>query len=415
MKKILYFFCAMLAFSGNALAADTFSVDNVVLPLNGEADVVVRFNLDAGSDCSGYTFWLQVPEQLGFVTYVKNEKTYVTYTAGDSYDGTPTITPNIDGGYLKVGCLNANSDPLNKQSGILVTFKLKVVGTVSVGDVLTGKLVKGTISAENGSVHDVADATFSITIGDTSDGRILLDETSTTAPTASDGAVNVRVKRTINANEWSTICLPFAMTTNQVKAAFGDGVQLADFTGYDTVEDEGENVVGLTIYFTPVTAIEANHPYVIKVTSGITEFTADNVTIDPEDEPCVEYDNGLTGKKRVVWGTFTGTYVADYVIPYEGDDASLFLSGNKMYYASSQTKHMKAYRACFWFMDILPTSGGASARISMDFDGERTTTGVREVKEVNNDTWYSVNGQKLSAEPIHKGLYINNNKKILVK
>ena len=41
----------------------------------------------------------------------------------------------------------------------------------------------------------------------------------------------VRVKRTINANEWSTICLPFAITAEQVKGVFGDDVQLGDFTG----------------------------------------------------------------------------------------------------------------------------------------------------------------------------------------
>ena len=41
---------------------------------------------------------------------------------------------------------------------------------------------------------------------------VVLEETSTTAPEASNGAVKVRVLRTILANEWSTICLPFAMT-----------------------------------------------------------------------------------------------------------------------------------------------------------------------------------------------------------
>lgn len=409
MKKILYFFCAMLAFSSNALADDTFSVDDVVLPQNGEADVVVRFSLDAGNTCSGYTFWLQVPDELGFVTYVKNEKTYVTYTAGDSYDETPTITPNIDAGYLKVACVTANSDPLNKQSGVLVTFKLKAIAAVAVGTSLTGKLVKGTISEEGGSVHDVADAIFKITIGAPADNRTVLDETSTTAPVAATG-VDVRVKRTILANEWSTICLPFAMTEAQTKAAFGNGVQIGDFVSYDTVEDGG-NVVGLTINFTPVTAIEANHPYVIKVSEGITEFTADNITIAPEAEPCVEYDNGLTGKKRVVYGTFTGTYVADCEIPYSGDDVSLFLSGNKMYYASAQTKHMKAYRAYFWFSDILTTAD--EARISMTFDEISTPIASPISSPEGQDIWYDLQGRKLLGEPTQKGVYIYNGNKVI--
>ena len=136
MKKIFVFISLLLSFASSTYADDAFSVDNVTLPKNEEADVVVKFSLDNGSTCSGYTFWLQVPEQLAFVTYVKNEKTYVTYTAGDCYDDTPTITPNIDEGYLKVGCLTANSDPIIGQTGTLVTFRLKVVGEVNVGDVL---------------------------------------------------------------------------------------------------------------------------------------------------------------------------------------------------------------------------------------------------------------------------------------
>ena len=184
MKKIFVFISMLLCFTSSMYADDAFSVDNVTLPKNGEADVVVKFSLDAGSTCSGYTFWLQVPEQLAFVTYVKNEKTYVTYTAGDCYDETPTITPNIDEGYLKVGCLTANSDPIIGQTGTLVTFRLKVIGNVNVGDVLNGKLINSTISAEDGTVHNVSNANFTITIGEPVDTRTILDENSTTVPTA---------------------------------------------------------------------------------------------------------------------------------------------------------------------------------------------------------------------------------------
>ena len=285
---------------------------------------------------------------------------------------------------------------------------------MAVGDVLDASVqnvVLSTIDEEN---IDAAGSSFSITISEPSDGRTLLDETSTTAPAASSGEVNVRVNRTINANEWSTICLPFAMTAEQVKTAFGNDVQLGDFTGYDTVESNGK-VVGLKINFNKVTAIAANHPYVIKVSSGITQFTADNVTIAPEVEPCVEYDNGQTGKKRVVWGTFTGTYVADYAIPYSGEGVSLFLSGNKLYYASAKTKHMKAYRACFWFSDILSTTGDASAPITMSFNDVTGISVSTNSQSVRNEGWYTIGGVKLSAEPTQKGLYIHNGNKEVIK
>lgn len=99
------------------------------------------------------------------------------------------------------------------------------------------------------------DFTLTVTIGEPADTRTVLSELSTALPEAATG-VDVRVKRTINANEWSTICLPFSMTAEQVTAAFGSGVQIGDITGGDV--DEETN--GITANFASVTAIEKNHP-----------------------------------------------------------------------------------------------------------------------------------------------------------
>ena len=102
---------------------------------------------------------------------------------------------------------------------------------------------------------------------------VILDEESTTAPENATG-VNVTVKRTINANEWSTICLPFDMSEAQVKAAFGDDVQLAYFTSYD-VEKDGTDVTSITINFDNDDLSEgfyANYPYLIKTSMIIVRF-----------------------------------------------------------------------------------------------------------------------------------------------
>lgn len=404
MKKKFLFISLLLCFASSTYAEDAFGVENITLPKNGEADVAVTFSLDAGSTCSGYTFWLQAPEQLAFVTYVKNENTYVTYTAGDCYDETPTITPNINEGYLKVGCLTANSDPIVGQTGTLVTFRLKIIGDVNVGDVLNGKLINGTISDENGSVHNVDDVDFTITIGEPADTRTLLDENSTTPPTASGGAVDIRVRRTINANSWSTICLPFAMTEAQTKEVFGNDVQLADFTGYETTEDADENIVGITVNFSNVTALEANHPYIIKVSSPVTEFTLDNVEVDPEEEPT----NAVIKRTKKQWSEMIGTYVAETEIEAQ----MLFISGGNFWYSSGSTK-MKGYRAYFDFYDVLTEVENAGVKMFVNIDGEEET-GIENVN-VNdnlNSTIFDLSGRKLDKTP-QKGVYIVNGKKIL--
>ena len=205
-----------------------------------------------------------------------------------------------------------------------------------------------------------------------------------------------------------------------MNAAFGDDVQLADFTSYDYDEDADV----MTVYFSDATAIEANHPYIIKVGGKVTEFTADGVTIEPEDNPCVEYDNGLTGKKRKVLGTFAGTYVADFDFFNEAEYYPLFLSGNKFYYATENTRHMKAFRAYFDFTDYLAEAEGASSRIAMHVidDGGETTGNSATLNEKgemrNESSVYDLQGRRVSESVIRnselkKGLYIVNGKKVI--
>jgi hypothetical protein len=256
---------------------------------------------------------------------------------------------------------------------------------------------------------DIApDVTFKVKV--VAAHTVVLDETSAITPEAATG-VNVSVKRTISANQWSTICLPFAMSEAQVKEAFGSDVQLGDFTGYETTED-GDAITGINVKFTAATAIEANHPYIIKVSQAVSEFTADGVDIDP-DEAKVEYDNGLTGKKRKVLGSFVGTYVADFDFYNDAENYPLFLSGNKFYYATENTKHMKAFRGYFDFVDYLDEAENAEARVFIVFGND--TTGIGEVQRetAGDDRYYNLGGQQV--EQPSRGLYIKNGKKVMIK
>ncbi len=403
MKKYVLSLCALLAMAGSTRADDAFSVDDVSLPVNAEAGLTVRFSLDEGSTCSGYTFWLQLPEEVEAVTSTSGN---IDYALGDSYDAAPVFTPNMDGGYLKVACLNANSDPLNKQQGTLVTFRLRLKEgqTVSVGDVLSGKLLKGVISAENGSIHDVADDDFTITIAEAADLRTLLDETSTTVPTAAEG-VDVRVKRTIKAGEWSTICLPFAMTAEQVKAAFGEDVELGDFKSWTPEKDDEGAIVGITVGFTDATEIEANHPYIIKVSAAVSEFTVDGVDIEPEEEPYVR-----VGKKASERGWMYGTYAVTKV-----PEENLFLSGNKFWYSTGLTT-IKAFRGWFAFYDVLDAYyDETEAPVFITFGGETTAVNdeLRMKSEASSDVYYTLDGRAVKTP--QRGVYIKNGKKVIVK
>ena len=279
----------------------------------------------------------------------------------------------------------------------------------------------------------------SFTINVVTAHTVVLDETSDTPPTAAEG-VNVTVKRTINAGEWSTLCLPFAMTSEQVAAAFGSDVQIADFTGCETEEDDEENIIAISIGFSDVTAMEAHHPYIIKVPESLTEFSVSGVDITEAEEGELQVDRNeleytyTVGKKTYtgyMYNSFVGTYVAQTTVP----SMSLFLSGNQFWYSTGLTK-MKAFRGYFDFYDVLTSveKGDYSRSISMDFGhgGETTGVGASLVnKETMDNGVYDLQGRRVNSIPadaptcslslfthhssLKKGVYVRNGKKIVIK
>lgn len=245
-----------------------------------------------------------------------------------------------------------------------------------------------------------------LTIGD---NTIVLDENSTAVPTATSGDVNIKVKRTISANMWNTICLPFDMTSAQVYEAFGNDVLLAEFDSYDAEYDTDENVKSLTLNFVNAdlsNGLYANCPYIIKTSADISEFDV-MATLSPDEENAVsEYDNGKTGKRREVYGTFYGTYHANTVVPSN----ALFISANKFYYSTGNTK-MKAFRAYFILEDVLSSVGGSES-VSMKFNDVQT--GISHILSNSKfDAYYDLQGRRV-LHPTN-GVYIKSGKKVYVK
>ena len=247
-------------------------------------------------------------------------------------------------------------------------------------------------------------ATFTITIGEPADPRTILDETSTTVPEATDGDVDILVKRTINAGEWSTLVLPFDMTEAQVKEAFGDDVELYEFVDYKANDDNTEITVNFDEALLSEDGLMANNPYIIKTLRDITEFEV-TATIDPNEEGAVvEYTNGRSGSKKVVYGSFQGTYHAGTVVP----ENALFLSDSKFWYSTGLTT-MKAFRSYFEFQNVLPSVGDAGAKVNLNFNGR---TGLAEVttKPHPMEKSYNLLGQRVDGS--YKGIVILKGKKV---
>jgi hypothetical protein len=239
-----------------------------------------------------------------------------------------------------------------------------------------------------------ANVTFKVHVTD----RVVLDENSTVAPTAQNG-VNVTVIRTIQAGVWNTICLPFAMTEAQLKAAFGNDVQLCYFKDYSIAGDD------ITINFLSWDksyGLLKNYPLLIKTNSDINSFVIENVNIEPNNAEA-KYEKNINPVVTEVYGRFIGTMKAGTTVP----ENYLFLNANKLYYSTGSTV-IKGFRGYFQLQGFDPSANAPTFRV----DGG--TTRVEGLSVVTDDgTIYNLNGQK-----VHKGkrgLYIINGKKVMAR
>lgn len=252
-----------------------------------------------------------------------------------------------------------------------------------------------------GGNANVADVPFKVTVTD----RLTLDEASTVAPAAATG-INVKVKRSIKAGEWSTICLPFAMNKSQADAAFGSGYVVKQYTGYTATIDESTLIPSaITVNFAEYTLsalkkMQPGTPYLIKTTKDIESFDVDGVNISTvlNDVSGAETNYELPGKFKGV--------LAKSTVPNNG----LFISDNKFYYSTGNT-NIKAFRGWFELQAVLNVPAGAP--VFMNIDGE--TTGIENIQRTTgDDRYYNLNGQHV--ENLKKGqIYIKNNKKVVVK
>lgn len=404
MKSFRALFLSILiaAFGTTAGATEEcITADPVDLPKGGEAELVVRFHFNEGHDYVSYQFTIGLPEG---VSLKSDEFGKVPVILGD---GQPLalFTPDLRANKGIVTCYSNPSTRIDGTEGVLMRIPILADESVEVGDQLEGSLTAVEFATIAAVATHFANAGMELNIVE---NRVILDENSTTPPADAEG-VNVRVKRTISAGSWNTICLPFAMTEAQCKAAFGNDVELADFTHCEATYDDNEDVTGLEVEFQDVDiagGMEANHPYIIKVSEAITEFTADGVDIEVEEAPSVDRDEYKVKPKVFIYNSFVGTYVAQTAVPEE----CLFLSGNKFWYSAGVTQ-MKAFRAYFDFYDVLsdPEDSGARVAISIDDD----PTGIVSVRrsEKSDNVYYDLSGRRV--ERPGKGFYIVNGKKIL--
>ncbi len=403
MKQKFISLCAVaLMFAVQAKAGVTLNVPDVNIIPGGTSNVVICFNL-GNQPYTAFQFDIDYPEGISSVSDAGGNPSFIR---GDAYSESHNVSSIYTlQGFDRFQCFSVSSTPFSAQNGTLLILPIKAQKTLAEGT------YQATISpiefVQTDATPNRPDAvTFNITV----DRNVVLDETSIVPPASASG-VNVQVKRTIDANKWSTICLPFAMQEDLVKECFGDDVLLCDFAGTETYFDNDNNVTRITVNFNDAKAIAANHPYIIRVSQPVAEFSVENVDIVAgEDEAFVEFDNGMSGSRRVVYSGFYGTYHAGTLL----DKYTLFLSDNLFWYSMGKTK-LKAFRAYFNFLDVLTEMEEAGAKVNLRTNNHETginsTGGFRQTDATKST--YNLAGQRVGSN--YKGIVIVNGKKQLKK
>ena len=200
--------------------------------------------------------------------------------------------------------------------------------------------------------------------------------------------------------DWNTICLPFDVT---IAGSPLDGAIAR------TLDANNTTLEGTTLnlnFANAVTKLTAGTPYIIRWEKAndyvdddahnIVSPTFTNVTIVKGMQPV-----------ETSYVDFVGTY--DYQSFTEDNRSILFVGEKNQLYWPQNGAHLGACRAYFQLNGITASEVTSGARMSFDED----TNGVKEVKAIKDNSWYTLNGLKLSGKPVVKGLYIHNGRKVI--
>ena len=220
---------------------------------------------------------------------------------------------------------------------------------------------------------------------------------------AQDNAT-VTLKRTLLANTWNSLVLPFSMNETQVKDAFGVDTRVYYYNGVTS------NKFNFLRHYYHV--IQAGVPCLIvpSQVNSSNEYTITGVTIN-SDATTVSKDGYI----------FTGTYAAStvmvagsYFVGHETNSTAA-----RLYNTDKGTKTITGLRAY-----LKPGTTNPAKVTGLSFDDDNSSvTAIEDVTTdvtVNNGNIYNLSGQLVKTgatnlDGLDKGIYILNGKKYVVK
>lgn len=223
-------------------------------------------------------------------------------------------------------------------------------------------------------------------------GEYQADNTVSPFDIAASTGSKVSYDRNFTNGQACTICLPFALTAEEL-ADVGQAYTLSA-------------VSGSTATFTPATAIEAYKPYLLipSADGKLLENIAD--TKDIADVPA-EAKTSVSGSY-----SFVGTLQAKKSVKTPNTEVYGFSADGGKFVRVGENASIDAFRA-YISVPTTALSTAASRSIDIDFGG---TTGINEIQNAHSSSaaaTYNVAGKRVGKN--YKGVVISNGKKMIQK
>lgn len=234
--------------------------------------------------------------------------------------------------------------------------------------------------------------------------------------------------------KWYTMCLPFDMTAQQLKSAYGSKVEVVEFSDVEVVTKPNNDKIVTLKFKQPVTETKAHHPYMIhpslhKGTQTGVKTTIVGIKKQEEKQESLDAQKVVKTADGVTY-TFIGNYDKNKHLQqysyyyYSGDDETQYKNGFYKWIKSG-SGIWTPYTACV----LMNKDNGANAKPSISYylesiDGQTTAIDTLPVMPAVHDMQqgkvYTITGQlvqqgTINLKALPQGVYIVNGKKYIVR
>ena len=296
---------------------------------------------------------------------------FIFFRAAQNRDAATSIHLSVSGG----GTLSQKSVSLEKQFNDYVVF---------IKDATPNTKVTFSCSVAGCYFLDNVKIERAIGLDEGTDNSAVLEKNN-------GKEVNVMLKRTLVADSWNTLCLPFSMSNDAVQTVFGEGTVLKQMKEWNAAEN--------VIYFETADAIVAGQPYIIKPVEAKESLLLQDQTVLNAVNNAISGDISFCG--------VMGSTQLDESDVFLGTDGELYLPN----VAEENGDVLRGFRAYFKGINSI-----ANTKVNI----EGMATGIENINAaaaMGNGKVFTLAGQYVanSTKGLMKGIYVVNGKKIVVR